>query len=43
MLRGFRYATPGGGGYCRIWAIEVWAIEVGAAVKGMVFKPVTLG
>ena len=33
----------GGGGYCHIWAIEIWAIEVGAAVKGMVFKPFTLG
>ena len=30
--------TPGGGGYCHIWAIEVCA-----AVKGMVFKQFTLG
>ena len=29
--------TPGGGGYCHIWAIWVCA-----AVKGMVFKQFTL-
>ena len=30
--------SPGGGGYCHIWAIGVCA-----AVKGMVFKQFTLG
>ena len=31
-------ASRGGGGYCQIWAIWVFA-----AVKGMVFKQLTLG
>ena len=29
---------PGGGGYCHMWTIWVYA-----AVKGMVFKQITLG
>ena len=34
----FLFSPGGGGGNCHIWAIYVCA-----AVKGMVFKPFTLG
>ena len=38
LIRIQEYESPGGGGYCHTWAIQVCA-----AVKGIVFKQFTLG